>query len=74
MAIKSSPGQYLADAILEVAARIKKSRNSNNYSLKFRWTVGHVGIEGNKGVDAEAKKVSEGETSDRKDLPLLLCK
>ena len=45
-----------------------------NYSLKFRWTAGHVGIVGNEEVDAEAKKTVEGSTSSKKDLPLLLRK
>jgi ribonuclease HI len=72
--VKSTTGQYTADKILQTAARIKKQRNSANYSLKFRWTAGHVGIEGNEEVDGEAKKAAEGLTSDKKALPPLLRK
>lgn len=72
--VKSSSGQYITDAILDTAAQIKKSKNSANYSLKFRWTAGHTGIEGNEQADVEAKKAAEGTTSDRKNLPPLLRK
>jgi hypothetical protein len=43
-------------------------------TLKFRWTAGHAGIKGNEEVDIKAKKAAEGKTSNKKDLPLLLCK
>jgi ribonuclease HI len=72
--VKISPGQYITDTILETAARIRKTRNSASYSLKLRWTVGHVGIKGNEEVDDKAKKAAEGKTSNKKDLPPLLCK
>ena len=72
--VKSTTGQYLADEIIESAASIKKQRNSNNYSLTFRWTAGHVGIKGNEEVDSEAKKTAKGLSSDKKDLPTLLRK
>ena len=72
--VKSTTGQYISDEILETAASIKKQRNSDSYSLKFRWTAGHVGIKGNEEVDGEAKKVAEGLSSDKKDLPPLLRK
>ena len=73
-AVKSSPGQYIADDILAATMQIKKSRNSPNYSLTFRWTAGHSGITGNEEVDGEAKKATEGLTSDTKLLPPLLRK
>ncbi len=72
--VKATTGQYIADEILETAAKIKKSRDSAKYSLKIRWTAGHVGIEGNEEVDGEAKKAAEGLTSDKKALPPLLRK
>ena len=72
--VKSTTGQYIADEIIETAASIKKQRKSNNYSLTFRWTAGHVGIKGNEEVDGEAKKAAEGLSSNKKDLPLLLRK
>ena len=40
--VKSTSGQYIADEILETAARIQKQRNSPKYSLNFRWTAGHI--------------------------------
>ena len=58
--VKSTLGQYIADEILEAAVRIQKQRNSPKYSLKFRWTAGHAGIEGNEEVDKEAKNAARG--------------
>lgn len=65
---KMASGQYITDVILETAVHIKKTKNSANYSLKFRWMTGHIGIEGNKEVNTEAKKAAEGETSNKKDI------
>ena len=70
--VKSTTGQYIANEILETAGKIKKQRNSPNYSLKVRWTAGHAGIDGNKEVDGEAKKAAEGLTLDKQSLPPLL--
>ena len=42
--------------------------------LTFRWTVGHIGIKGNEEVDGEAKKVAEGLSSSKRELPTLLRK
>ena len=72
-AVKMTSGQYITDAILVTALQIRKTRNSANYSLKFRWTAGHTGIKGNE-ADTEAKKVAEGTSSTSKDLPPLLRK
>ena len=72
--VKSTTGQYIANEIIETAANIKKQRNSNNYSLAFRWTAGHVGIKGNEEVDGKAKKAAEGLSSAKKELPPLLRK
>ena len=72
--VKATSGQYITDVILDTAAQNKKARNSARYSLKFRWTAGHTGIEGNEEADKEAKKAAEGETSDKKKLPPLLRK
>ena len=38
-AVKSSPGQYITNAILNMAYQTRKTRNSENYSLRFRWTA-----------------------------------
>ena len=72
--VKATSGQYIANELLETAARIKKQRNSSRYSLTFRWTAGHVSIKGNKEVDGEAKKATEGLTSNKMALPPLLRK
>ena len=72
--VKASTGQHIANVILETAAHIKKQCNSTRYSLTFRWTAGHVSIKGNEEVDGEAKKATEGLTSDKKALPPLLRK
>ena len=71
-AMKMAPGQYITDTILETAKQIKKMK-SNNYSLMVRWTVGYVGIKGNKQVDNEVKKAA-GVKSAKKELPSLLQK
>jgi hypothetical protein len=42
--------------------------------LTIRWTAGHEGIEGNELVDREAKKATEGHSSDKKQLPAYLRK
>ena len=62
-------GQYIANKILEAAARIKKQSNSARYLLTFRWTVGHIDIRGDEEVNGEAKMVAEGLTSNKKVLP-----
>ena len=72
--VKSTTGQYLANEIIEMAASIKKQRNLNNYLLVFRWTAGHVGIKGIEEVDSKVKKVAEGLSLAKKELPLLLHK
>ena len=72
--VKGISGRYIADEILETAVRIRKQRNSPKYSLRFRWTAGHVGIAGNEEVDKEAKAATEGLSSDKKVLPMLLRK
>lgn len=70
--VKVSSGQHITDAILETAARIKKTRNSKKYTLKFRWAVGHVGIKENEEAGGEAKKAADDHASDVKVLPPLL--
>ena len=54
--------------------RIQKQRNSPKYSLRFRWTAGHVGIVSNEEVDEGAKIATGGLSSDKKLLPMLLRK
>jgi ribonuclease HI len=69
-----SPGHYLAREALEIAYRIQKCRKTPRYALTIRWTAGHEGIEGNKLVDREVKKATEGHSSDKKQLPAYLRK
>ena len=57
-----------------MAYQTRKTRNSENYSLRFRWTAGHVGIPGNEKADVKAKAAAEGKTLIKKDLPPLLRK
>jgi hypothetical protein len=40
----------------------------------LRWTVGHVGIPGNKKVDSEAKQAAAGLSTPNELLPLYLRK
>ena len=72
--MNTTTGQNIANEIPEKEAKIKKQRNSNSYSLKFRWTAGHVGMKGNEEVDGKAKKATEGHSPDKKELPPLLRK
>ena len=68
------PGHHIAHEILRIANQLRKKRKSAKYELTIRWTAGHVGIEGNEKADAEAKKASEGYTSDTKSIPPYLRK
>jgi ribonuclease HI len=68
-------GQHLAAVIHNTIKKLLPKKGTNSrFRLTFRWSAGHVGIEGNETADAEAKKAVEGESSDKKDLPLYLCK
>jgi ribonuclease HI/exonuclease III len=67
-------GHYLADAFLTAAYTLWKTNGTANYSLKLRWTAGHVKIEGNEMADKEAKLAAEGTTSNANALPRLLKK
>ena len=52
----------------------QKTNRTANYSLRLRWTAGHVKIEGNELADEEAKLASEGKTSKAALLPRILRK
>ena len=67
-------GHYLAALFLKMAASIQKTNGTANYSLRLRWTAGHVKIEGNELADEEAKLASEGTTSEATLLPRILKK
>jgi ribonuclease HI len=62
-------GHYLASAFLTAAFTLWKTNGTANYSLKLRWTAGHVNIEGNELADKEAKLAAEGTTSSASVLP-----
>ena len=68
----SIPNHYLAKYILQTATQIEKTRGNKNYLLTFRWTAGHIGIDGNKLVDDEAKKATKGQSSNPELLPRIL--
>ena len=68
------PGHHIMPKILQIANQLCKRRKSAKYELTIHWTAGHVGIEGNEKVDAEAKRASEGYTTDAKSIPPYLRK
>jgi ribonuclease HI len=77
MAINSSmtkSGQHLAAVIHSMAKKLLPKGGGSRFSLTFRWSAGHVGIEGNEIADEEAKSVAEGDSSEGRDLPAYLRK
>ena len=62
-------GQHLAANLLQIAKQLLDSRDNRKFRLTFRWSAGHVGIQGNEEADKAAKEAAEGGSSDRKDLP-----
>ena len=65
----TNPGHHLAAEALRIAKHLRSRNGNEKYSLKIRWTAGHVGIEGNEKADKEAKRAAEGNSSDAKELP-----
>ena len=70
----TKPGQHIAVKILQAVKQLKARKNNSRFKLTFRWSAGHVGIEGNEEADGEAKRAAEGESSDPRDLPPYLRK
>jgi len=68
----SVPEHYLVKDILQTAQQIRKQRDDKNYKLTIRWTAEHIGIDGNKLVDAEAKKAAKGQSSNPSSLLCIL--
>jgi len=68
------PGHHLARETVRIANRLNKQKSRNAYKLTIRWTAGHEGLEGNKLADKEAKRASEGLTTDKPLLPSYLRK
>jgi hypothetical protein len=67
-------GQHLAAVVHTMAKKLQPKGNGSRFSLTFRWSAGHIGIEGNEIADEEVKSTAEGESSARKDLPAYLHK
>ena len=59
----SAPSYCIAMEIIHLAKLLNRQRGSKNYALTMRWTAGHIGINGNKLVDKEAKKAAKGMSS-----------
>lgn len=58
VAIKSmmtNSGHHLAAELLKQAKKLKELGGNGRFRLTFRWSAGHVGIEGNEKADKEAK-------------------
>ena len=70
----STPNHHIADHIIRTAQQISKRRGDKKYALTVRWTTGHVGIDSNELVDAEAKKAAKGQSTNTVLLPPLLRK
>lgn len=70
----TKPGQHITAKIHQAVKQLKACRNNSHFKLTFRWSAGHVGIEGNKDADVKVKLVVEGESSALGNLPPYLCK
>jgi hypothetical protein len=70
----NKPGQHIAAKILQTAKQLKTHRGNRRFKLTFRWSAGHIGINGNEDADKEAKSAAEGESSDSQDLSPYLRK
>ena len=72
---QTKPGQHLAGAIHKIVKQLIPTKGNSRFKLTFRWSAGHVGIEGNEAADlVEAKKAADSESSDPADLPSYLRK
>ena len=67
-------GQHLAVNLLQIAKQLLDRRDNRKFRLTYRWSAGHVGIQGNEEADKAAKEAAEGGSLDRKDLPPCLRK
>jgi len=64
----NKPGHYLAAEFIKHASLLRK-KLSKRSTIKLRWTPGHIDIEGNEQADTEAKKATEGLSSNEDALP-----
>jgi ribonuclease HI len=70
----STPSHHVAKDILQTVQQLSNTRGSKHYSLTLRWTVGHIGIDGNELIDSKAKKAAKGQSSTTSSLPRILCR
>ena len=68
----TKPGQHIAAKIFQSIKQLKACKHNGRFKLTFRWSAGHIGIEGNEGADVEAKSAAEGQSSVLGNLPLYL--
>jgi ribonuclease HI len=54
----TKPGQHIAAAIHKIIKQLIPHTDNGRFKLTFRWSAGHVGIEGNEEADKEAKKAA----------------
>ena len=66
------PAHSVAREALCLGNMLKKCTRGKGYSLMLRWTAGHKGIPGNELADKEAKRATEGLSSDKNFLPTFL--
>lgn len=77
IAIKSKmnkSGRHLVASLHQATSKLHEQRGNNRFRLTFRWSAGHIGIEGNEDADKLAKAAAGGDSSAKKDLPPCLCK
>ena len=70
----NKPAHHIAREILRQTNILSKPKKKNrkNQTLTLCWTAGHEGIEGNEKADKEAKRASEGHTTEKSILPRYL--
>jgi len=66
---RATPGQHLVEAFHKQV--IVMWSKHPGIKIRLRWTPGHEGIQGNKRVDKEAKRVAKGESSEHCRLPMM---
>jgi hypothetical protein len=50
------PGQHIAATIHQIIKQLQLTSKNSRFKLTFRWSMGHVGIEGNEEADKEANQ------------------
>ena len=70
----TNPGHHILAEALRITTHLQKKCSNANYNLTIRWTAGHIGIKGNEKADQEAKRATDGHSSNAKDLPKYMRK